>query len=223
MRLVTCVGSKSSGKTCLLNILQEQVHDGKAFSIQEQDSVFSLWQEFDHKPNGISTKINDEKSINSKRKKFSFELLKASNKVVPEKSDIILDSDRVSTQNNSSNITSLGVHNPINSKVYNCSELLGKTAPTIGVNHFEFIVDDLTLQVAGKYWKHKECEKQKSHTVLQPYFCTSKVDSDRIDGIELRELGGEIGKSISGFYDLLTNLFTKLKIHRLACLKVSII
>ena len=199
MRLVTCVGSKSSGKTCLLNILQEQVHDGKAFSIQEQDSVFSLWQEFDHKPNGISTKINDEKSINSKRKNFSFELLKASNKVVPKKSDIILDSDRVSPQIDSSNITSLGVHNPINSKAYDYSELLGKTAPTIGVNHFEFIVDDLTLQVAGKYWKRKESEKKKSYTFIE--CCTSKVDSDRIDAIELKELGGEIGKSISGFND----------------------
>ena len=70
------------------------------------------------------------------------------------------------------------------------STLLGKTAPTIGVNHFEFIVDDLTLQVAGKYWhRKKKCD------ICSNLKCrSSNVNRDRVDAIELRELGGQIGE-----------------------------
>ena len=80
---------------------------------------------------------------------------------------------------------------PVKTRTYNYSELLGKTAPTVGVNHFEFIVDDLTLQVAGKYWKRKESRTNKLCPSVK---CCSAHVNDKIDVIELRELGGEIGK-----------------------------
>ena len=51
MRLVTCIGSISSGKTCLLNILQEQAIDGKCYSTEEQEKIAAIQEEFNYKPN----------------------------------------------------------------------------------------------------------------------------------------------------------------------------
>ena len=192
MRLVTCVGSKSSGKTCLLNILQENASDGKAFTIQEQDKIFSIWQEFNLKPKNFPTQVNGDKNNASKRKSFSLEHLRISNKV-GTKSPVSFKKEEIDLKQKSyNNINTLDGTDLGNSKQCDYSELLGKTAPTIGVNHFEFIVDDLTLQVAGKYWKRKEREKNKIYRSIGCF--TSDVNGDRIDGIELRELGGEIGK-----------------------------
>ena len=191
MRLVTCVGSKFSGKTCLLNILQEQAHDGRCFSIQDQNEIFSVWEEFNHKPNKSYIQPNHEKDGDSKRKPFSLATIKNSNKITPSKSNS-LENIKLHCKNNASSIISnSGLNPPVNTKTYQYSELLGKTAPTIGVDHFEFNVDDLTLQVAGKYRKRKESEKKKLCTSVG---CCSAYVNDKSDVIELRELGGEIGK-----------------------------
>ena len=189
MRLITCVGSKSSGKTCLLNILQEKAPDGKAFSFEEQDEVFSIRQEFNHKPQKLPMQANGDTNINSRRKSSSFEYFKKSNKIVPKIVDSCNNSE-VDKVENDSYIPTI-IDSP-DSKPCDYSELLGKTAPTIGVNHFEFIVDDLTLQVAGKYWKRKGSEKNKIYSSIA--CCSSNLNGKRQDGIELRELGGEIGK-----------------------------
>ena len=189
MRLITCVGSKSSGKTCLLNILQEKAPDGKAFSLEEQDEIFSIRQEFNHKPQRLPIQANGDTNINSKRKSFSFDYFKTSNKIVPKSVDSCKNDVEDKAENNSFIPT---IIDSPDSTECDYSELLGKTAPTIGVNHFEFIVDDLTLQVAGKYWKRKGGEKNKIYSSIA--CCSSNVNGKRLDGIELRELGGEIGK-----------------------------
>ena len=190
MRLVTCVGSKSSGKTCLLNILQQQAHDGKYFSIPEQNEIFSVWEEFNHKPKKPYTQLIDEKAGNSERNTFSLENLMNSNKITPLNSNS-LENIKLHRKNKTFNISDSGLKPQVKTRTYNYSELLGKTAPTVGVNHFEFIVDDLTLQVAGKYWKRKESRTNKLCPSVK---CCSAHVNDKIDVIELRELGGEIGK-----------------------------
>ena len=191
MRLVTCIGSVSSGKTCLLNILQEQANDGKCFSIEKQTEILALQQEFNYNPAKEIPSQNKELLNHSKNKKHTFERLTCSNKVAP-------------TNNlNNTTCTDNGEQNPIPlaaetkepvisdiRPIFN-STLLGKTAPTIGVNHFEFVVDDLTLQVAGKYWERKK----KGNAICSNFKCRStNVNHDRIDAIELRELGGQIGE-----------------------------
>ena len=62
----------------------------------------------------------------------------------------------------------------------------------MGVNHFEFIVDDLTLQVAGEYWNRK---KNKTSFFCPKINCQSpELNSDKSGVIELKELGGQIGE-----------------------------
>ena len=191
MRLVTCIGSISSGKTCLLNILQEQAIDGKCYSTEEQEKIAAIQEEFNYKPNKEISNQKDciPKNFKNNRKR---ERNIISNKVAP----IINENSKqigASTDNKHSlNIPKVKVLDKVKTTPINISNLLGKTAPTIGVNHFEFIVDDLTLQVAGKYWIRK---KENSNNICQNISCKStEVNSERIDAIELRELGGEIGK-----------------------------
>jgi len=191
MRLVTCIGSVSSGKTCLLNILQEQANDGKCFSIEKQTEILALQQEFTHNPAKKIPTQNNEHLKNSKNKKGTFERLTCSNKVAPT-SNL---ENTTCTENGEQNLVPLAaeIKEPVISDIRPIfiSTLLGKTAPTIGVNHFEFLVDDLTLQVAGKYWQRKK----KDNVICSNLKCRStNVNRDRIDAIELRELGGEIGE-----------------------------
>jgi hypothetical protein len=190
MRLVTCIGSVSSGKTCLLNILQEQANDGKCFSIEKQNEVLALQQEFNHKPAKEIPTQKKEYSKNSKNKKHTFERLTCSNKVAPTNN---LNSTTCLESGEPNVPLAVEIKEEVKSDVrpISYSTLLGKTAPTIGVNHFEFIVDDLTLQVAGVYWQRKK----KDHGICSNLKCRStNVNCDRIDAIELRELGGQIGE-----------------------------
>lgn len=179
MRLVTCIGSISSGKTCLLNILQENAGDGKCMSIKEQDKIFFFQKELNCKPKQecvLQTK-SEEPSNKSKNKIDKL----GRNKIVPISEEVIDNGTAKNIQINSSEATTI-------EKKY--SDLLGKTTPTVGVNHFEFTVDDLTLQVAGEYWNRK---KKKKSFFCPKINCQSPELNGAITGvIELKELGGQI-------------------------------
>ena len=191
MRLVTCIGSISSGKTCLLNILQEQAKDGKCFSIEAQNEFRALQEEFNHKPmKEIATQTNVHSNIPEKTKS-KIERFKVSNKVAPNNDQALTSSLKTNKRivTLSSDIKQPPA--PDTSPILD-SSLIGKTAPTVGVNHFEFIVDDLTLQVAGEYWQRK---KKHGNGLCSNIKCRStSANCDRIDAIELRELGGQIGE-----------------------------
>lgn len=179
MRLVTCIGSISSGKTCLLNILQQNASDGKCMSIKEQDEIFSYQKELNCKPKQESVlQIKSEEPSNKSKNKID---KLGRNKIVPI-SEGVIDNGTVKTiLINASEPTKI-------EKRY--SDLLGKTTPTVGVNHFEFTVDDLTLQVAGEYWNRK---KNKNSFFCPKINCQSpEQNSDKAGVIELKELGGQI-------------------------------
>lgn len=179
MRLVTCIGSISSGKTCLLNILQQNASDGKCMSIKEQDEIFSYQTELNCKPKQESVlQIKSEEPSNKSKNKID---KLGRNKIVPI-SEGVIDNGTVKTiLINASEPTKI-------EKRY--SDLLGKTTPTVGVNHFEFTVDDLTLQVAGEYWNRK---KNKNSFFCPKINCQSpELNSDKAGVIQLKELGGQI-------------------------------
>ena len=181
MRLVTCIGSISSGKTCLLNILQENAGDGKCMSIKEQDEIFSFQKELNCKPKQESV-LQTKSEERSNKSKNKIEKL-GRNKIVPISEEVIDNGTAKNIPINSSEATTI-------EKKY--SDLLGKTTPTVGVNHFEFTVDDLTLQVAGEYWNRK---KHKNSFFCPKINCQSPELNGAITGvIELKELGGQIGE-----------------------------
>ena len=180
MRLVTCIGSISSGKTCLLNILQENAGDGKCMSIKEQDEIFSFQNELNCKPKQESV-LQTKSEEPSNKSKNKIEKL-GRNKIVPISEEVI---DNGTAKNNLINSSETTIE-----KKY--SDLLGKTTPTVGVNHFEFTVDDLTLQVAGEYWNRK---KNKNSFFCPKINCQSpELNGDITGVIELKELGGQIGE-----------------------------
>ena len=181
MRLVTCIGSISSGKTCLLNILQENAGDGKCMSIKEQDEIFSFQKELNCKPKQESV-LQTKSEERSNKSKNKIEKL-GRNKIVPISEEVIDNGTAKNIPINSSEATTI-------EKKY--SDLLGKTTPTVGVNHFEFTVDDLTLQVAGEYWNRK---KNQNSFFCPKINCHSPELNGSITGvIELKELGGQIGE-----------------------------
>jgi len=193
MRLVTCIGSISSGKTCLLNILQQQASDGKCFSIEDLEKIAAIQEQFNYKPNKeVVIQSKDGLLTKSKYKNHKRERLKVNNKVAPTTNENLKQVGTSTDKDKNQFVQTQDVEEfeKVETKPIYYSNLIGKTAPTIGVNHFQFTVDDLTLQVAGEYWKRK---KNKSNNICKKFSCSSSaVNSDRIDAIELRELGGEI-------------------------------
>ena len=192
MRVVTCIGSTCSGKTCLLNILQGPANDGKCFSIEEQDRIKVIQEEFNHKPADNTTVINTD-AVVSNDEFGGRNRLKYSNKIVPTTNGVLKKLDLKTQCLNGKFAVSENKNifeRNIEPNYY--SSLLGKTAPTAGVNHFEFIVSDLTLQVAGKY---RQRQRKEHNNICSNIGCRcTKVNNERFDVIELRELGGEIGK-----------------------------
>ena len=93
MRLVTCIGSISSGKTCLLNILQENASDGKCMSIKEQDEIFSFQKELNCKPKQESVLQTSEEGSNKSKNKID---KLGRNKIVPI-SEGVIDNGTVKT------------------------------------------------------------------------------------------------------------------------------
>ena len=204
MRVVTVVGSISSGKTCLLNILQEKAKDGRVFSIKEQQEISIIQEEFEYnafvsnyktaaKLNRATTVLVKEEHLGTQKKENKKRVararLKFSNKVVPENIDT---SNNIEDINKDSKVGVERTGALLDSKrSSSLSNLLGKTPSTIGVNHFEFVVDDLTLQVAGEYWRRKG---KKNCNLCPSGGCDStNVHNEQFDTIELRELGGQIG------------------------------
>ena len=210
MRLVTCIGSISSGKTCLLNILQQNTSDGKCMSIKEQDEIFSYQKELNCTPKQESVlQIKSEEPSNKSKNKID---KLGRNKIVPI-SEGVIDNGTVKTiLINASEPTKI-------EKRY--SDLLGKTTPTVGVNHFEFTVDDLTLQVAGEYWNRK---KNKNSFFCPKINCQSpELNSDKAGVIELKELGGQIGEYYKSIVNELCQRIENINElnHKLLCLFIS--
>ena len=204
MRVVTVVGSISSGKTCLLNILQEKAKDGRCFSIKEQQQISIIQEEFEYNAfasnyktvaelNRATTVLVKEEHLGTQEKESKQRVARArikfSNKVAPENKEIPNNIDDIDKD---SKVVVERTDALLDSKSStSLSNLLGKTPSTIGVNHFEFVVDDLTLQVAGEYWRRKG---KKNCNLCRSVGCDStNVHNERFDAIELRELGGQIG------------------------------
>ena len=220
MRVVTCVGSISSGKTTLLNILQANLHDGKCFSVSEQKKIAQISEEFDPKYESKPENVVAEKAVSTSSgvTKQRNKLIKRHNrnKVIPGDEKVAATPNK-SQQSSKPNVISKkwSESSEIKGSEEKCeidkthveqksilrySDLLGKTAPTVGVNHFEFLVDDLTLQVAGEY----KLRRKRNKTVASSNFwhnvgccCATRVLNSRGDVVELRELGGQIGRYFS--------------------------